>query len=228
MAVPSLIVKKTETDALGKVFHLDKRHIIIGRRTTDYRPDIELTDTVISRRHAEILVKDDKYLLRDLGSTNGTMLHDDRILPGVLYELVHGSKIGFGIEGDSACVVLVFKGSDSTSVIKKRKPAPATLDDAGIKWMRIDEARKEVWVDSRKVDFSRKQYAILVLLYCNAGRVCSRDEIIEAAWPEVREPGTISDAQVDQFIHRLREKIEPDPSRPGRLVSKKAFGYMLV
>lgn len=226
--MPSLIVKKTEIDDLGKVFHLDKRQIIIGRRTSDYRPDIELTGTVISRRHAEILVKDNKYLLRDLGSTNGTMLHDDRILPGVLYELVHGSKIGFGIEGDSACVVLVFKGSDSTSVIKKRKPAPDKLDAAIIKWMKIDAARKEVWIDNRKVDFSRKQYAIMVLLYCNAGRVCSRDEIIEAAWPEVGEPGTISDAQVDQFIHRLREKIELGPSRPGRLVSKKAFGYMLV
>lgn len=108
--MPSLIVKKTETDDLGKVFHLDKNHMIIGRRTSDYRPDIELKDTVISRRHAEILLKDNKYLLRDIGSSNGTMLHDDRILPGVLYELVHGSKIGSGLRGIRPALCLFSRG----------------------------------------------------------------------------------------------------------------------
>jgi DNA-binding response OmpR family regulator len=47
-------------------------------------------------------------------------------------------------------------------------------------------------------------------------------------WPESKDPSAISDATIDQLIHRLREKVEPEPARPSRIISKKAFGYMLV
>ncbi len=67
-----------------------------------------------------------------------------------------------------------------------------------------------------------------MFLYKNAGNICSRDEIIEAAWPESKDPSAISDATIDQLIHRLREKVEPEPAKPSRIISKKAFGYMLV
>jgi DNA-binding response OmpR family regulator len=66
------------------------------------------------------------------------------------------------------------------------------------------------------------------LLYLRAGQVCSRDDMIKAVWPEVLDPGAISDANIDQLVRRVRLKIEPDPSNPARLVLKKAFGYMLV
>ena len=66
-----------------------------------------------------------------------------------------------------------------------------------------------------------------VFLRSNAGQVCSRDEIIKAVWPESQDPAAISDATVDQLIHRLREKVEPEPARPARIISKVGFGYML-
>ncbi len=165
-----------------------------------------------------------KFLLRDLGSTNGTMLDDDRILPGKLYELKHNSKIGLGVEEDSAHIILQFKETEGTNIIDRKKSAPR----AQVSWLKIDEAKKEIWVDDQQVKLSKKEYDLLVYLGRNAGKICSRDEIIAAVWPESKDLSAISDATVDQLIHRLREKVEPEPSQPARIVIKKSFGYMLL
>ena len=81
-------------------------------------------------------------------------------------------------------------------------------------------------LEERKL--SKKEYDLLLFLYRNAGAMCSRDDIIEAVWPDTLDPSGISDATIDQLVHRLREKVELEPSKPSRIISKKAFGYMLV
>jgi pSer/pThr/pTyr-binding forkhead associated (FHA) protein len=220
-----LIIKKSDTDDNGKIFALNKASTFIGRRTLQYTPDIELSSEVVSRRHVEIVQKENGFLVRDLGSTNGTMLDDDRILPGKLYELKHNSKIGLGIEDDSACIILQFKETEGTNIIGPKKSAGAS---AKVNWLKIDEAKKEAIVEGKQARLSKKEYDLIWYLYRNAGNICSRDEIIKAVWPESKDPGAISDATIDQLIHRLREKVEPEPSQPVRIVSKKAFGYMLV
>jgi pSer/pThr/pTyr-binding forkhead associated (FHA) protein len=217
-----IVVRKGDPEDVGKVFPLVKATTLVGRRTLQYAPDIQLESEVVSRRHLEIIERDRKYSVKDLGSTNGTMLDDDRILPGRLYELKHNSKIGLGLEDDSAHIVLQFKESEGTDIINRKKAS------AKVSWLVIDEAKKEARVDGKPAGLSKKEYDLLTFLYKNAGSVCSRDRIIEAVWPESQDPGAISDATVDQLIHRLREKVEPDPSKPVRIMSKKSFGYLLV
>ena len=220
-----LIVKKGDTEDTGKIFALSKANTFIGRRTLTIYPDIELSSEVVSRRHVEIVQKGNEFLIRDLGSTNGTMLDDDRILPGKLYELKHDSKIGLGIEDDSAYIIIQFKETEGTNIMAGKKPAGAGVK---VSWLKIDEAKKEAIVDGKQAKLSKKEYDLIWYLYRNAGNICSRDEIIKAVWPESKDPGAISDATIDQLIHRLREKVEPEPSQPVRIVSKKSFGYMLV
>ena len=220
-----LVVNKGESEDAGKIFTVDKPSIIIGRRSSQFIPDIELNSEVISRRHVEILQDKGKFMLRDLGSTNGTMLDEDRILPGKLYELKQNSKIGLGVRDETARVVLIFRESETTDIMEgkdRRYDAPT------VPWLKIDQARKEAWVDGKAIKLSRKKYELLLYLYRNAGKICSKDEIVDAVWPESKDPGAISDAAVDQMIHRLREKVEPDIARPARIISKKAFGYILV
>jgi pSer/pThr/pTyr-binding forkhead associated (FHA) protein len=77
-----VIVKSGDAEDIGKAFTLNKMVAVVGRRTSQHKPDIELNADVISRRHIEILLRDDRYWVRDLGSTNGTMLNDDRIIAG--------------------------------------------------------------------------------------------------------------------------------------------------
>lgn len=224
-----LIVTKGSPEDAGKTFTLNRPVTVVGRRTPYNQPDIELNDEVISRRHVEILCKEKKYWVRDLGSTNGTMLNDDRIIAGSLYELKHNCKIGLGVEGTSARTVLLFKETEDTGVIPRK--APSATEHAPVSevtWLNIHEGKKEVLVDGKPRKLSKKEYDLLLFLYKNAGNVCSRDAIIEAVWPESKDPSAISDATLDQLVHRLREKVEPDPAKPTRIISKKAFGYMLV
>jgi len=221
-----LIVKKGDPEDLGKTFNLNGPVIIVGRSTSQNKPDIELNDEVISRRHLEILLKDGKYWLKELGSTNGTMLNDDRIIAGQLYELKHNSRIGLGLDEISARIILIFKESEDTNIIRKKEIAVDL--DRKVAWLKIDEAKKEVQVDGEPKRLSRKEYELLLFLYRNAGNVCSRDDIIEAVWTDCKDSSAISNATIDQLVHRLREKVEPEPANPSRIVSKKTFGYVLI
>ena len=224
-----IVVNKGNNEDAGKVFTVSEPASIVGRRTSQNKPDIELSDDVVSRRHAEITFNDGKYWIKDLGSTNGTLLNDDRILAGNLYQLKHNSRIGLGLEGSSARIVLVFKESEDTNIIRGKQPdAGLRAGASAVNWLQIDDKKKEVSIDGEPKKLSRKEYELLSFLYKNAGDVCSRDRIIEAVWSESKDPSAISDATIDQLIHRLREKVEPDPSNPTRIISKKAFGYMLV
>jgi DNA-binding winged helix-turn-helix (wHTH) protein len=224
-----IVVKRGDAEDIGKTFILNKPIAVVGRRTLQSKPDIELNDEVVSRQHVEIVLKDGKYWAKDLGSTNGTMLNDDRIVAGKLYELKHNSRLGLGVEGTSARIMLVFKESEGTDIIqKKESPADKQGKVPAVAWLKIDEGEKEAVVDGKREKLSKKEYELIRFLYRNAGAICSRDEIIEAVWPETRDASAISDAAIDQLVHRLREKVEPNPSQPSRIISKKAFGYMLV
>lgn len=220
-----LIVKRGAAEDIDKSFKLDKDITIIGRCTVQNRPDIGLNDDVISRRHVEIHLNNGRYWIKDMDSTNGTMLNDDRIIAGNLYELKHNSRIGLGLEGAAAHIILLFKESEDTSIINQKNASPGKIP---VSWLKIDTRKKDVLIDGKQKKLSRKEYELLIFLFKNAGSVCSRDEIIEAVWPDTKDPSAISDATIDQLIHRLREKVEPDPANPCRIISKKSFGYMLV
>jgi len=224
-----IIVKSGDAEDIGKTFTLSNPVSVVGRLSSQHQPDIELNGDVISRRHIEILLKDGRYWVKDLGSTNGTMLNDDRIIAGNLYELKHNSKIGLGVEGTSAHTLLVFRESEGTNIIhKKRSLAGKHGGAVKVTWLKVDEGKKEVVVDGEEKKLTKKEYELLLFLYKNAGNVCLRDEIIEAVWPESKDHSAISDATIDQLIHRLRLRVEPEPAQPSRIISKKAFGYMLV
>jgi len=224
-----IIVKSGDDEDIGKTFTLNKPVAVVGRRTSQHEPDIELSGDVISRRHIEILLRDDRYWVKDLGSTNGTVLNDDRIIAGNLYELKHNSRIGLGVEDTAAHTILVFKESESTNIIQKKQSSPVKRGEAvTVTWLKIDERKKEVVIDGEEKKLSKKEYELLLFLYKNVGNVCSRDEIIEAVWPESKDHSAISDATIDQLIHRLRVRVEPEPANPSRIISKKAFGYILV
>jgi len=70
------------------------------------------------------------------------------------------------------------------------------------------------------------QYRLLELLYDGEGRVCSRDEIVEAVWPEAAEEG-VSDQAIDALVRRLRERVgEVDPDHQ-YIVTVRGHGFRL-
>ena len=61
-----------------------------------------------------------------------------------------------------------------------------------------------------------------LLLLVNAGRVLTRDVLIDRVWG----PNYYGDTKtLDVHVKRLRSKIEVDPARPARIVTVRGVGY---
>ncbi len=220
-----VVVEKGSGRDIGRKFPLDERGALIGRGTTGSKPDIALQDEFISRRHAEISFNNHIFLLRDLNSTNGTILDGQRIESNKPYRLKQDSSIGLGIvPGGEARVVLRFKELPTTETTRLGSAGDITFLD----WLRIDLEKGEIFVDDKPVIVSRKEYDLILYLHDKAGKVCSKDEVIANVWPEVVDASGVSDAAIDQLLHRLRLKIERDPTNPKRLISRRGFGYILT
>src|SRR5262245_43614698 len=76
--------------------------------------------------------------------------------------------------------------------------------------------------DGNEVPLTRTEFAMLAMLARHAGRVLSRDQLLDAALGRRAEP---YDRSVDVLIGRLRRKIEPDPKAPRFIVTMPGEGY---
>jgi len=86
----------------------------------------------------------------------------------------------------------------------------------------IDPARREVLCQGVPLRLKPKEYDLLVFLARNRGIVLSRDLILERVWGWDYAGGTRT---VDVHVRWLREKIEPDPAHPTRIITVRGVGY---
>lgn len=83
----------------GKTFPLDGDVVVIGREATN---GVSINDAEVSRRHSQLSFQGGKYIVTDLGSTNGTYVNGQRItgqhvlVPGDVISL--GEQISFSFE----------------------------------------------------------------------------------------------------------------------------------
>ena len=95
-AAPQLVVRMGR---LSAAFGVLKDVTTIGRPDSalHYYPDIEIEmDDAVSRRHAEVVRREDGCYLVDTGSTNGTTLNGEKLLPHQEQRLAHGDRIQIG------------------------------------------------------------------------------------------------------------------------------------
>jgi len=169
---------------------------IIGRESDS---DIQISERQVSRQHAEISRTDDSYIIRDLGSKNGTFLNGQPVL-GQSQILRNGDEIGIAL-----CAKLTFVAEDAT--------APIVMLPEQEPGLKMDLAAKRVWVKGEEVDppLSLAQYSLLELLYKNAGNVVSRDAVVNVVWSQEEAEG-VSEQAIDALARRLRERLaEVDP-----------------
>jgi two-component system response regulator VicR len=88
--------------------------------------------------------------------------------------------------------------------------------------LEIDPRTREVLVDGAPVELTPKEFELLHYLASEPRTVFSRLQLLDALW-DVAFDGDPSTVTV--HIRRLREKIEPDPSAPRRLVTMWGAGY---
>ena len=86
----------------------------------------------------------------------------------------------------------------------------------------VDLARCEVLREGEPLHLKPKEHDLLVFLARNRGIVLSRDLILERVWGWDYGGGSRT---VDVHVRWLREKIEPDPASPSRIVTVRGVGY---
>jgi two-component system response regulator RegX3 len=88
--------------------------------------------------------------------------------------------------------------------------------------VRLDPARREVSVEGRPVDLSRKEFELLALFVGHPGRVVTREQCIDQLWCDQDLTDTRT---LDTHVRRLRRKIELDPANPRHLVTVRGVGF---
>ncbi len=190
-------------DQGGQRFPLSEGELSLGRSPES---DVFIGDRRVSRRHAKICWEEGYYVLRDLGSANGTFLNGRHIQrPNPLHT---GDEIVIG------SAQFIFQDPE------------ATLQEIHCPQLTVGEEAHEIWVNHELVLLSPKEQALFGLLHRHLNEVCSKQQIADAVWSEY-EAG-VADYQIQSLIKRLREKLEPDPRHPVLIVTVRGYGYKLV
>ena len=101
-------------------------------------------------------------------------------------------------------------------------PPPTSSGLLEIGDVRLDIARHEVSVRGARVELPRKEFDLLQLLMANAGRLLTREAILDEVWGG----DYIGDSKtLDVHIKRLRAKIEPDAARRAYITTVRGIGY---
>jgi DNA-binding response OmpR family regulator len=91
--------------------------------------------------------------------------------------------------------------------------------------LRIDTLAHEATEDGQKVSLSHLEMQVLKYLYAHRGEVVERQRLLQDVWGYEESPATRT---VDNFILKLRQKIERDPSSPDHILTVHGVGYRLV
>jgi two-component system response regulator RegX3 len=86
----------------------------------------------------------------------------------------------------------------------------------------LDPVRHEVLIRGEEISLPLKEFELLGLLLENAGRVLTRETLIDRIWGADYVGDTKT---LDVHIKRLRGKVEPDPAHPVRIVTIRGLGY---
>jgi DNA-binding response OmpR family regulator len=87
----------------------------------------------------------------------------------------------------------------------------------------IDRSAREVTVDGRKVDLTKREFDLLAFLAAHPRRVFSRQELLSEVWGSSEDwqvPATVT-----EHVRRVRLKLETDPANPKWIHNIRGVGY---
>ncbi|MES2130285.1 MAG: response regulator transcription factor [Pseudomonadota bacterium] len=91
--------------------------------------------------------------------------------------------------------------------------------------LEIDPGARAVRVGGQERSLTAYQFDLLLALAERAGRVLSREQLIDAVKGESLEP---FDRSIDVHIGRLRAALEDDPKQPKRIITVRGAGYVFA
>jgi DNA-binding response OmpR family regulator len=91
--------------------------------------------------------------------------------------------------------------------------------------LEVNFSNYEASIENKSIKMSHKEFEILHYLWKNKNKVISRDDLLDAVWGSDYIP---SSRTVDNFILKLRQKLEADPNQPRVILTVHGVGYKLI
>ena len=91
--------------------------------------------------------------------------------------------------------------------------------------LKIDFNNYTAYEGSEPIKLSLKEHEILHHLWRNKNRTVSRDNLLDSVWGYDFQPTTRT---IDNFILKLRQKVEENPDNPSLILTVHGVGYKLV
>jgi DNA-binding response OmpR family regulator len=87
---------------------------------------------------------------------------------------------------------------------------------------RLDISARRLTRKGKEIELSPKEFDLLEFFIKRQGRALTRDEILNAVWGY---DCIVTPRSIDRFVTTLRDKIEPDPSKPVFIHTIRQIGY---
>jgi two-component system phosphate regulon response regulator OmpR len=112
------------------------------------------------------------------------------------------------------------------AILRRRTPGKASGDDVlHFGRLDIDSAARAVLLDGVRCELTGYQFDLLWALAQNAGRVLSRDALMDKVKGAQLEA---FDRSIDVHMSRIRAEIEDDPKKPRRVITVRGAGYVFA
>lgn len=100
-----------------------------------------------------------------------------------------------------------------------------TIEKIVIGKLELNFSSYSAFENGEPVQLSHKEFEILKYLWKKKNQTCSRDDLLTNIWGYDESPTTRT---VDNFMMRLRSKIEKDPNHPQIIITVHGIGYKLL
>ena len=208
---PVLIIH--EGEKAGLRWTIKDEELVIGRGG---ECGLVLAERQVSREHIRIYHDSGTYFLEDLDSKNGTWVNGKQ-LQAATVPLRDGDEIQIAM-----AVRITFVGSEAT--------APLLIDElpGAFGRLRLNRDSRRVFIAGNEVDppLSLPQYRLLELLYDASGAVRTREEVVEAVWPDAVGEG-VSEQAIDALVRRLRDRLAEIDPETQYIVTVRGHGFRL-
>ena len=111
------------------------------------------------------------------------------------------------------------------ALLRRAQPVPPLEDVMRFGRLEIDLGARQARIDGKPCDLTGHQFDLLVVLAQGAGRVLSRDQIMDAL---KGHPMEAFDRSIDVHVSRIRACIEDDPKTPKRVLTVRGSGYVFA
>ena len=111
------------------------------------------------------------------------------------------------------------------AIFRRVERSPRLEESFAIGEARIDPGAQTLTVGREKSQLSFYEAQVLKYLHERAGQVVSRDELLDRVWGVESSP---TNRSVDNFIVKLRKKVEKSPDKPEHILTVYGYGYKLA